>query len=97
MSAHDQQPKGIDLDAAARLVEMLERDLALARAGGDLARVRAEVEQLRALLAAHRPQQEVHEGFGRLREALHALREELARDAFEVGDYIARIGRLLGL
>lgn len=93
-----QGKSGIDLDAAARLVEMLERDLAQARAGGgDLARVRAEVEQLRALLAAQGPQHEVHEGFGRLREALHALREEVARDAFEVGDYVARIGRLLGL
>ncbi|MCS6945932.1 MAG: hypothetical protein RMK97_11070 [Sutterellaceae bacterium] len=88
----------LDLEAAARLVERLEQDLAQARTGsGDLARVRDEVEQLRALLAAQPAQEQVHAGFSRLRETLHALRDELARDAFEVGDYLARIGRLLGL
>jgi hypothetical protein len=98
MSAHDQQPKGIDLDAAARLVEMLERDLAQARAGsGDIERLRADVEQLRAALAAEPPHERVHAGLTALRETLHAIGDELQRDAFKVGDYLARIGRLLGL
>jgi hypothetical protein len=94
-------PQRIDLDAAARLVDMLERDLAQARAGnGDpehVERLRADVEQLRAALAAAPPHEEVHAGLHALRDTLHAVREELQRDAFKVGDYIARVGRLLGL
>ena len=92
------RPPRIDLDAAARLVDMLERDLAQARHGnGDVERVRADVEQLRAALAAEPPHEDVHAGLHALRDTLHAVRGELQVDAFKVGDYIACIGRLLGL
>jgi hypothetical protein len=96
MAQQESKPT-IDLQAAARLVQQLECDLAQARAGSvDIARVRAEVEELRALLAGQPQHHEVHAGFSRLRDTLHALREELTRDAFQVGEYLARIGRLLG-
>jgi hypothetical protein len=39
----------------------------------------------------------VHAGLHALRDTLHAVRDELQRDAFTAGDYITRIGRLLGL
>jgi hypothetical protein len=88
----------IDLDAAARLVEMLGRDLALARqGGGDIDRLRAEVEQLREALASSPAHEQVHAGLHAVRDSLHALGDELQRDAFKVGDYLARIGRLLGM
>ncbi len=91
----------IDLDAAARLVELLERDLAQARASGadsdHVARLRADVEQLRGALAGQPAGEEVHAGLHSLRDTLHAAREELQTDAFAVGDYVARVGRLLGL
>jgi chromosome condensin MukBEF complex kleisin-like MukF subunit len=88
----------VDLEAAARLVDTLERDLARARLGdGDVERVRADVEQLRAALAATPPHEEVHARLHALRETLHALGDELQADAFKVGDYVARIGRLLGM
>jgi chromosome condensin MukBEF complex kleisin-like MukF subunit len=91
----------IDLDAAARLVDMLERDLERARQGnGDvehIERLRADVEQLRTALAASPVPEEVHAGLHSLRDTLHAVGDELQRDAIKVGDYIARIGRLLGL
>jgi len=91
----------IDLDAAARLVDMLERDLAQARQGhGEVEhveRLRADVEQLRAALEAAPAHEEVHAGLNALRDTLHAVSDELQLDAFKVGDYIARIGRLLGL
>lgn len=94
-------PTPIDLEAASRLVALLERDLVQARsAGGDaehLARLRADVEQLRAALEAAPRPEEVHAGLHALRDTLHAVREELQRDAFTVSDYIARIGRLLGM
>jgi hypothetical protein len=39
----------------------------------------------------------VHGGLAVLREKLHAASDELLTDAISTGDYIARIGRLLGL
>jgi hypothetical protein len=59
--------------------------------------VRADVDQLRAALQAQPPQEEVHAGLHALRDTLHAVRDELQADAFTVGDYISRVGRLLGL
>jgi hypothetical protein len=101
MTTNPSQPGRIDLDAAARLVETLERDLAQARLDhSDASRVeqlRADVEQLRAALAAAPPHEEVRAGLHAVRGSLHALSDELQLDAFRVSDYIARIGRLLGL
>jgi hypothetical protein len=100
MANPNPSPK-IDLDAATRLVEQLERDLAQARgAGGDaehVARLRADVDQLRAALETQPAEAQVHAGLHALRDTLQAVRDELQADAFTVGDYIARIGRLLGL
>lgn len=91
-------PPPVDLDAVTQLVEQLERDLARARAGGSLEPVRAEVEQLRAALAAAEPSPgEVHEGLHGLRARLHELGDELKSDALTGTDYLTRIGRLLGL
>ena len=102
MTASKPIPPGqIDLDAAARLVDMLERDLARARLGDadgqHIERLRTDVEQLRAALVATPPHAEVHAGLHSLRENLHSLTDEIQLDAFRVGDYVARIGRLLGL
>ncbi len=91
----------IDLDAATRLVDQLQRDLAQARgAGADpdhVARLQADVDQLRAALEAQPAHEEVHAGLNALRDTLHAVSDEVQVDAFRVGDYIARVGRLLGL
>ncbi|MCU0952917.1 MAG: hypothetical protein MUC68_18290 [Burkholderiaceae bacterium] len=89
----------VDLDAVARLVDQLEADLARAKAGSTgTDTLRAEVEQLRALLAAEEPAHaDVQAGLSGLRERMHALSDELLTDAVRSGDYLARIGRLLGL
>ncbi len=89
----------IDLDAARRLVEQLERDLAGAQSGKvDPAVLQAEVEQLRALLAQREAApSEVHAGLTGVRDRMHSLGDELFTDAVKSGDYLARIGRLLGL
>jgi hypothetical protein len=89
----------IDLEAARRLVEQLERDLAAAQSGKvDPAVLQAEVEQLRALLAQHSASNaDVHAGLSGLRERMHTVGDELFTDAVKSGDYLARIGRLLGL
>lgn len=88
----------VDLEAVARLVDQLEADIARARQGAaSTETLRAEVEQLRALLAQDEPQPaDVHAGLQGLQEKL-ALPDELVADAIKGGDYLARIGRLLGL
>jgi hypothetical protein len=89
----------VDLDAVAQLVEQLERDLARARTGGaSVETLQAEVEQLRAALAAGSPSQDdVSQSLAGVRSRLHDLGDELGKDAFIGADYLARIGRLLGL
>lgn len=89
----------IDLDAARRLVEQLERDLAGAQSGKvDPAVLQAEVEQLRGLLSEQgAPAVQVHAGLTGVRDRMHSLGDELFTDAVKSGDYLARIGRLLGL
>lgn len=89
----------VDLDAVAELVAQLERDLERARTGGaSVDTLRAEVEQLRAALASATPSpDDVSQGLASVRSRLHDLGDELETDAFIGADYLARIGRLLGL
>jgi len=88
----------VDIEETARLIDALERDLAQVRSGqADLEHLRADVEQLRATLASAQPHDDVHGGLAGLREKLHAASDELLADAVKTGDYIARIGRLLGM
>jgi hypothetical protein len=99
MTEHTNRPrKEIDLQEAARLVDALEQDLAQLKIGrGDLEHLRVDVEQLRAALASTRPNEEVHGGLAGLHKKLHAATDELLTDAVKAGDYLARIGRLLGM
>lgn len=88
----------VDLEETARLIDALEQDLAqLERGRGGLDHLRTDVEQLRAALASAEPHEEVQGGLAGLREKLHAATDELLTDAIRTGDYIARIGRLLGM
>ena len=93
------QGKRIDLNEVERLVEALERDLARARRGeADIGELRGEVEQLRASLAADDvAHADVKRGLMGVRDRLHALGDELFDDALKAGDYLARLGRLLGM
>ena len=92
------EQRAVDLKETARLIDALERDLAQLKSGqGDLDHLRADVEQLRTALASGQANEEVHGGLAGLREKLHAASDELLTDAIRTGDYIARIGRLLGM
>ena len=92
------QQRAVDLEETARLIDALERDLAQLKSGqGDLDHLRADVEQLRTALASGQADEELHGGLAGLREKLHAASDELLTDAIRTGDYIARIGRLLGM
>ncbi len=93
------QPTPVNLDEAQKLVEQLERDLARVRAGaGDVETLRQEVEALRGVLSADAPEHEhVRERLHGVKSSLEEVGETLYEDAFKLGDYLARIGRMLGL
>ncbi len=95
----DRPERAIDLDEVARLIEALERDLADAHgAARDIQRLKDEVQTLRNVL--HSPVRRHHW----VRDSLHAIRDafEDALDAAVVkglrgSQYIAEIGRILGM
>lgn len=89
------KPAGVNLEEVSRLVTALERDLEKVRAGSaDIDTLRSEVTQLRAALASPAPaRSEVREGLHGIRALLQKAEDELLADA----DYVARIGRMLGM
>lgn len=89
----------VDLEEVGALIEQLERDLEKARSGdASVDTLRAEVEQLRAALSASEPSHEdVHAGLHGVRTRLDDLGDDLKSGAWTGSDYLARIGRLLGL
>ena len=93
----DQPP--IDIDQARRLLDALEQDLR--RTDADPQRVEtllAEVTELRAVLeASEHADEAVHSGLHGMRDRLHQVSDELIGDAFQVGRYLAELGRILGL
>ncbi|MFP5405472.1 MAG: hypothetical protein ACLGHY_03710 [Gammaproteobacteria bacterium] len=95
----DRTPSDIDLDEISRLIDALERDLARARVDSSrIDSLRAEVEQLRTMLGAEEPATEdLQRELSGLRDLMHRLGDELINDAFEGGQYIAQLGRILGL
>jgi hypothetical protein len=99
MTDEDKTHGSIDLAEVQRLVSALERDLARAQRGeGEVDELRGEVELLRNALGADVvPHAQIHRGLLGLRERLHAFGDELFDDALKAGDYVGRIGRLLGM
>ena len=89
----------VNLDEVAHLVEQLEHDLEKARTGGaSVDTLRAEVEQLRAALSVAEPSHDdVQESLHGVRTKLDELGDDLKSGALTGSDYLARIGRLLGL
>lgn len=98
MSVHP-PTRPVDLNEVAELVDQLERDLARARRGDEsIDTLRAEVERLRQLLAVQQPSAgDVHAGLHDVRSRLHDLSDDLRTGVLTGTDYLARIGRLLGL
>ena len=89
----------IDLEEVAKLIEALEQDLKKVQSGSqDMQLLRDEVETLKNVLNS--PVRRHHW----VRDSLHGIRErfEHALDAtvaegLQAGQYIAEIGRILGL
>jgi hypothetical protein len=93
------EARKVDIEAVAALVEALERDLEKVRAGsGDVDALRREVDALKAALDAGEPHHEgVREKLHDVRGSLESTKDTLWEDAVIGGDYISRIGRMLGM
>ena len=88
-----------DIEAAMRLAEEISANLAaLPKDSAKHAELRAEVEELKALLGA--ADSESHAVEGKMR-SVHSLFDraaiELQADGIRAGAFLAEIGRILGL
>jgi hypothetical protein len=92
-------PKEIDIEEVAKLIEALERDLARVRSGSrDLQLLRDEVETLKNVLNSPiRRHHWVREGLHGMRQAIESRLDSAVADGLKAGQYIAEIGRILGL
>ncbi len=97
--AREETPTKIDLDKVAQLIDALERDLARVQSGSrDVQLLRDEVETLKNVLNSpiRRPHW-VREGLHGLRHAIENGLETVVADGLKAGQYIAEIGRILGM
>ena len=89
----------IDLKEVAKLIEALEQDLKKVQGGSkDMQLLRDEVETLKNVLSSPiRRHHWVREGLHAVREAVENGLETVAADGLKAGQYIAEIGRILGM
>jgi hypothetical protein len=89
----------IDLDAAARLITALEQDLRkVSGESGDLQRLRDEVETLKNVLGSPvRRHHWVGEGLHSIREVFENALDTAFVEGLKGSQYVAQIGRILGL
>ena len=91
--------KNPDLDAARKLVDDLSRQLADAAAGGPKSeRLRAEVKSLSDIL--NKPDTEhswIADRLAAIEDVFEHAAVELLADGIKAGQYIAELGRILGV
>ena len=88
----------IDLDEVRRLVAALEAELAQVQSGSkDVQDLRDEVEALRHAVHGDAAEEAVGPQLHRVHSTLGDTVDTLEAEAIRTADYVARIGRLLGL
>jgi len=94
-----QIPQEVDFEEVTKLVHALERDLARVRKGSrDVQLLLDEVETLKNVLSSPiRRHHWVREGLHAVREAVENGMETVVADGLKAGQYIAEIGRILGM
>jgi hypothetical protein len=100
MTKHSKQTsEEIDFAEVTKLIHALERDLASVRKGSrDVQLLRDEVETLKNVLNSPiRRHHWVREGLHAVREAVENGMETVVADGLKAGQYIAEIGRILGM
>lgn len=98
-SEKDSSTREVNFEAAARLIAALEQDLKkLSGDSRDLQRLRDEVETLKNVLNSPvRRDHWVTEGLHGVRDVFERVKDEVVADGVKGGQYIAEIGRILGL
>lgn len=100
MSAGNERPsEEVDLTKVGRLVDELSRDLERIPAGSpDIERLRDEVRTLKSMLdaPAHR-HHSIKDGLHSIREGIDAALDVVVAQGVKGGQYIAEIGRILGM
>ena len=99
MNSPDRSGDGaVDLEAVRQLLQTLEADLAQVQSGAKpLAVLRDEVAALRAVVHGSAPGGDVVERLLTVQNSLGDAVEQLEAAALTPVDYLARIGRLLGM
>ena len=89
----------IDFDEVETLVTALARDLAKVQTGSkDVQALRDEVEALRTVLSSERAGVAgVSPRLERIHAIMNSAVDTVIEDAIKAADYVARIGRMLGL
>lgn len=89
----------VDLEQVSRLVAALEEDLKQVRGGSrDIERLRDEVETLKNVLNSPvRRHHWVRDGLHGIREVIEAALDKARTEGFKGTQYIAEIGRILGM
>jgi hypothetical protein len=95
----DNSTRNVDLEAAARLVSELEQDLKkLSGSSPDIQRLRDEVATLKNVLESPvRRSHWVAEGLHGVRDVIVRVTDEVVADGVKGSQYVAEIGRILGL
>lgn len=98
-SEKDSSTREVNVEAAASLIAALEQDLKkLSGDSRDIQRLKDEVETLKNVLNSPvRRDHWVTEGLHGVRDVFERVREEVVADGVKAGQYIAEIGRILGL
>jgi hypothetical protein len=98
-TGNESKVREVDLQAAARLVAALEQDLKKVSGDSrDIQRLRDEVETLKNVLNSPVPRSHwVSEGLHGVRDVFEHVKDEVVADGVKGGQYIAEIGRILGL
>lgn len=92
-------PGEVDLEQVAILIESLERDLAGVRSGSaDIQRLRDEVETLKNVLNSPvRRHHWIRDGLHDIRMVFEDTVDTVVAEGIKGGQYVAEIGRILGL
>jgi hypothetical protein len=89
----------VDLEQVSRLIAALEEDLKQVRSGSrDIERLRDEVETLKNVLNSPvRRHHWVRDGLHGIRDVIETALDKAKTEGFKGTQYIAEIGRILGM